>query len=304
MGRTLLRGIELAGVRLAIEVPPLLGWEWPDADWASLSCSPIDPDIYVGVRVGEIDSPEWDPITYSFEGGSFDVGRIGTDWGVIVRDVHGHAERLARFDERMSEGEVIVTPQAAQGQPFPMAGPLMDIALLQRVSLDGALVASGTVVIRGGRALVFLGVEGASHHAPIDIESEWQSDGDVSQMSVTGRLVLRPNSDGVWLHVLPGSAPGSCSGATGRVDGVHVVDESHAVYAERLDPDAAIAQLLQYAWAPVHDPESADRLLAVADCIAARVPVAKLGLPGERRVIPFTWGQRHAALAFAQPIPS
>jgi hypothetical protein len=286
---------------MAIEVPPMLSWEWPDAEWEGLACSPADPEIYVGVRVGEIDTPDWDPISYSFDGGSFDVGRIGADWGVLVRDVHGHAERLARFDERIEEGEVIVTPLAAKARRFPMAGPLMDIVLLQRAMLSGALVASGTVVVRGGRALVFLGADGASHHAPIDVDSEWSSIGDVSQKSVTGRIVLRPDREAVWLHVLPGDAPGSCSGASGRVDGVHVVDESHAVYAERLPPDEAISQLLQYAYAPVHDPESAERLLAVADCIAARVPVARLGLPGERRVIPFTWGQRQAALAFAQP---
>lgn len=301
MGRTLLRGIELAGVRMAIEVPPLLSWEWPDSEWSSLACSPADPDIYAGVRVGEIPALEWDPITYSFEGGSFDVGRLGADWGVVVRDVHGHVERLARFDERLCEGEVIVTPQAARRCRFPMAGPLMDIVLLQRAMLEGALVASGTVVMRGGRALVFLGADGAAHHAPIDIDSEWRQAGEVSQKSVTGRIVLRPDPEAVWLHVLPGDSPGSCSGASGRVDGIHVVDDSHAVYAERLSPDAAVSQLLQYAYAPVHDPESAERLMAVADCIAARVPVAKLGLPGERRVVPFTWGQRHAALAFAQP---
>ena len=73
------------------------------------------------------------------------------------------------------------------------------------------------------------------------------------------------------------------------------------MYAERLANESAAGELLQHVYAPVHDPECTERLMEAASGVARLVPVMKLVLPEEDRVVPFTWGQRQAALAFSAP---
>jgi hypothetical protein len=61
---------------------------------------------------------------------------------------------------------------------------------------------------------------------------------------------------------------------------------------------------MQHAVAPIHDPLCADRCFDAAVGIADQIPVVRLGLPEEKRVVPFTWGRSDTALAFAPPFIS
>ena len=53
---------------------------------------------------------------------------------------------------------------------------------------------------------------------------------------------------------------------------------------------------MTHAVAPIHDPLCAARSFDAAAGLIERVPVVRLGLPEERRVVPITWGRSDAAL--------
>ena len=53
MGRTKLRGIELAGVRIAIEAPSWCDWSWP-ASLRERVCLASSPDLYLALRLAMV----------------------------------------------------------------------------------------------------------------------------------------------------------------------------------------------------------------------------------------------------------
>ncbi len=302
MARTKLRGVEIAGVRVAIEVPPDCCWAWPCTEMAEAACVPAGPDIYVGVRVAEIEGLEWAPMTYAYRGGHFDVGRQGEDWVIVVHGRGAAAERLARFDADFGLGEVVMSPGLATSGRFPLDGPLLEVLLLHRIAHAGGLVAEGSVVLREGRALAFLGQDSAPQRAPHErILSAAGRAGGRAERSFSGRLVFREVAGRAVVHVLPdGSAAGGV-GLSARVDAIHVVDQSASVSVRRMDRGDAIDALVQAAFAPVHDPEVAHRVPEVAARIGSLVPVVRLGVPSERRSIPFSWDGPRVAHAFNHP---
>jgi len=299
MARTRLKGVRLAGFQVAIEVPPQLSWQWPTATLASLACSPTSPDLYIGVRVGEIAVPTWDPIAYSFDGGGFEIGRIGSDWGALVTGRGGRKERFARVDSGFREAEICVSPELAAQSVYPLAEPLDDLLLLHRIVRAGGLVVEGSAILSEGGALAFLGADCAPH----DRIGARARPADRAHASISGgRIVLRPGPDGIRLYSAPWTrGTDRMAVESARLEAIHVVTRSRSVFAERLRVESACAELLHHVYAPVHDPESALPLMEIARSVVARVPLLKLGLPEERRVIPFGWGQREAALAFAPP---
>jgi hypothetical protein len=263
--------------------------------------------------VGTADVSLEDPFVYACDGRTFEVGRAGRDWVIAV---HGRDryERVARFDERFEEGEVVVSPALAAQRRYPLEHPLDELVLVHRLAREGGLILLGSVVIREGRALAFVGQDSATREP--EAESGLPPGSPAREHLASGRgwrrlgdpllapnhLVLRIADLGVRVYGTPWQArSGLASPASARLDAVHVIRPAKAVYAERLHGAAACSELLAHVIAPVHDPESPDRLLRVVEQVARRVSVTRLGMPEENRVVPFTWGQRHAALAFAPP---
>jgi hypothetical protein len=299
MGRTRLRGIELAGIRVAIEVPPNLGPRSLQRNPHQPECSPLDPDLYVGVRVGSTAFPACDSVLYSSAGVTFEIGRHAGDWVVAI---HGREpfERVARFDSGFSEGEVVIRVGRGLETPDPLAYPLDELIVLHRIGREGGMVLRGSMVLHDGRALVFIGPRRLLRRAPAVSGSGWKRLG--REILDGDRVALRPLHRGVRVHSL-GRQTGAAESPppSARLDAIHAIESSRAVFAERLDEAAAASEILAHAFAPVHDPEGVDRLGTIALVLSRRVPVLRLGLPEERRVVPFTWGQRQAALAFSPP---
>lgn len=301
MGRTRLRGIELAGIRIAVEVPASEPWDWGACEHERFACPPADPDVYVGVRRARTLDVPAQSIVYACEGGTFEVARAGEDWVVAV---HGRErfERVARFDESFSQGEVCCR-QDIGFLTHPLAHPLDELILLHRIAREGGMVLRGSAVYREGHALVFVGDRDRPAEAA-DARCGWKQARGPGGLA-GDRVVVRAHESGVRVHGTPwqriSASPDSETPLRARLDAVHVLHDSDAVFAERLEEEAAHAALLAYAFAPVHDPDGALRLAPVAEQIARSVPVLRLGLPSQERVVPFTWGQRQAALAFAPP---
>jgi hypothetical protein len=304
MGRTRLRGFELGGVRLAVEVPSGFAWDWPESWPCELACAPHDPEVYVGVRVGATSVPRFDAIAYSCEGVSFEIGRAGQDWVVAV---HGREpfERVARFDDSFREGEVVISPRAlssgASGPEHPLQNPLADLIVMHRVIRSGGLVLRGSALFRNGSALVFLG----AGEPPVDPPAPRSGAKLASRLLARDQVVLRSEGHGIRVYGTPWRT-GAVVGApiSASLEALYVVRSSHTgISARQLESEGALSELLNHAFAPVHDTGIAERQLEAARGVVERVPLLMLESPErtQERVICFAWGQRQAALGFAPP---
>lgn len=305
MARTRLRGIELAGTRLAVEAPPGFDWDWPESGLARHACAPLDPDVHVGVTIGRVAPPDWDPITYSFEGGTFDVGLVGDEWWMAIHRIDHRFERVACFDRSFSEGVVTISPGAVESCRHPLDGPLLDLLLIHRTIGAGGLVLSGTAIVDRGRALAILSPEDQRIDASRPSLRAWlRKDADGVVQTPGTRFVVRMHDGVARVYGLPGSFGHSEAAVSGRLDAVHLLSRTERVEVDPLSASEAIHALVEHACAPVHAPEMAEQLLDAAESIGGAVPVLRLGVPVEQRVVPFDWGQREASLGFARPHPA
>lgn len=303
MARTRLRGIELAGMRLAVEAPPGFQWDWPTRGLAGLAAAPVDADVYVGASIGFATPPEWEPITYAYDGGTFDVGLAGEEWWVVVHGTQ-RFERVARFDRTFSEGEVTIAPGAVANCRHPLDGPLLDLLLTHRLIGDGGLVLAGSAVVMGGRALALLSDDegGATTRTPAS-GAAGRKESERTSRTPGRRFGVRMCDGAPRIHGLPGSHGHPGAAVTGRLDAIHLMTRSDRMFAAPIDRDEAVQELLQHACAPVHAPDMADQMMRSASVIGRAAPMLRIGVPEERRVVPFDWGRREAAHGFALPGP-
>jgi hypothetical protein len=299
MGRTRVRGVEIAGVRVAVEVPSGFDWALPGAGLGLPTCRATDAEVQVGVTVGSVNFPTCESITYSSGDRTFEVGQVGGYWWVAV---HGweRFERVARFNQDFSEGEVFVTRSIAASRHFPLAHPLDELVMLHRVTCSGGLVLRGLAAVRDAGALLVLGSKPSMNCMPRD--RRWRR--LTASLGGRDRVVVgfqdgRARVIGTVISDVVGEGPVTYSKP---LDTIHVVQSAELAGADRLDRDTAACELLSHTLAPVHDPECAERLLLSAARVVEQVAVLRLNLPAEAEVVPFSWGQRHAALAFTAPL--
>jgi hypothetical protein len=299
MARTRLRGIKLAGISIAVESPPALTWDWPAEGLGELSCASLEAEVYIGVSVADFPVPCWDPITYAFDRGTFDIGRVADEWWVAVHGAKRRFERLARFNSRFSEGEVWVSPAALDSITHPMEGPLLDILLTHRIIDQGGLVVSGTAIVEKGRACALLGALASG-----DSLNTYASEAGLEDVATTpgDRFAIRIAEGQARVHGLPGIGTTAGLDVQGPLRSIHIVGPSETVLIEKMDREVAMGELLQHVYAPVHAPEQTDRLMDLISELTGSISIMRLGQPEEQRVVPFVWGRARAALAFALPL--
>ena len=298
MGRTRLRGIELAGVRLAVESTSEFSWDWPQAGLGRLACAASEPDIHVGVSFGEIVSPRWDPVTYSFDGGTFDVARVGEEWWVAVHAQGRRFERLARFDRDFRQGDVRLAAGMQRGLQHPLEGPLLEWLITHAVIERGGLILAGSAMLDSGAALALLSTGPHPVGSPCE-GSAW--DGAAPILTPGPRFAVHRTADHFRVHGLPGFSGYGDSAVAGKLRAIHVLDSAQEARLEPLAADEAVEAILCRACAPIHAPELTEKILTTASVLASRVPVTRMGLPQERPVVPFAWGCPETALGFAPP---
>lgn len=278
MGRTKLRGIELGGVQVAVEVTDDYTWSWPRL-LAQRSCAPTAPDLHLGVRVAS-DPPELaDGFLGYHAGGVTEVGTFAGDTVIRVRGAASDSpvQRWARFDPSLRFGEIVVTPELASQGACPLGSPLDELIVLLHATRNDALAVWGSLSVDSGRALVFLGDD---HPA---------ASRDVSAAGA-GWIVLRPEHGTVRTHPLD---PAHARARGAELHGLHV---THSLLHEgggpqALDADSGAGELLRYAFETLHDPASAERVQRVARIIAGRAPLLSLGASPSRR---FAWHKSRA----------
>jgi hypothetical protein len=174
-----------------------------------------------------------------------------------------------------------MSQQSVAHRSCPIAYPLGEWIIAQRAARNGGLVLWGSVSVRRGRGLVFLG-----DHAPRDLSSGCRA----------GWLVLQPHSEGVRVCALA-----SVTGRDGRicaawVHGIHVADSivTDGLAPAVLEAEDAATELLRYSFSAVQGVEGADRVLDAASRLAERISVIRTGATGGAR---FSWQRERSASA-------
>lgn len=288
------RALEVAGLQLAVEVPPALLWDWPEGPLAHFAVEPGDPDIRVRVEVGPLAMPASAAIAYDSDGGIFDVAREGERWWIALA-IRGRLQRLAHFDADFREGVVRVAPDSfyARDAYYPLAYPLDELVFLHRLAREGGLLLHACGVERSGRARLFTGRSGAGKTTLARLEL---SQGGCEVLS-DDRIVLWENGDGgfeVCGTPWHGDAP-LTSRRRARLASIHAIHQAEDLEARALAGASAAAAVLGNAFLPAHDPVAAERTLALAERLVARVPIAELDFPKHPGVVPYAWSQPAAA---------
>lgn len=293
--------MEIAGVRLAIEVPAALSWDWSGTRLLDHACSPIEADIHVGVRVATPRPSKGESILYRSSGTRFEIGKHDGDWFVNVFGNHG-CERTARFDAKFRKGEVVVCPERAEQGQFPLAHPLDELLVLHRIVRDGGLVLRGSMKIREGRAQIFL--------SPPREEAGGESGSAVG--GAQRHLVLRRGQreqpgqattrGPVWVYTTPwGGSLEARVPQRAPLAEIHVLDAGAERPSPILDEAEAIAAILPHVFAPIHDAEAADRVMTIAVAMIQRISVKRMSQPELKRAVSFIWEQSQASFGFAAP---
>ena len=274
MGRTRLRGLEIAGIQIGIEVPEPCEWDWPETSLSEFACPPRDPEVHVGVRVAELAENDLRGERYALGASTFEIARRGEDW-LVGLSRGGKRQQLALFDRDFRTGEVVQTPDWARQRKYPLSGGLDEWIVLQRTVARGGLCVSGCATVQAGGAQVALGPEqaGGTHG--------WR----VATPSLLGRQTLVLREQGAGLRVFRTPWSGSMDerlGSDARVVEMRCSDESVHAYRELLDPSDAAEELVSFAVLPLCDEGFLDRVLRNARQASERTKLFRVGSPAAR----------------------
>jgi hypothetical protein len=295
--RTRLRGLEIAGIQMGIEVPESYVWQWPESPVAEFVCLPRAPEVHIGLRVADFSSADLGGERYRLGAWTFEVSSCGEDW-LLGLSRRGVREQLARFDRDFRSGEVLVSQEfAAQGR-FPLRTPLDEWIVLHRTVAGGGLILHGSASWVATRAQIRLGSVDSSRPS----QNRWAT----HRMPLVSRntVLLREegghlrNFDTPWSDVA-----GSLLGASAQVSDLTIAEEAERPYRECLDPDEAAEELVAHAVVPLCDENLFDRVLHNARRIAEQAKVVRVGEVAENEA-PIAWQSAQVQNAFAPPSAS
>jgi hypothetical protein len=292
MSRTRLRGLEIGGIQIGIEVPETCSWHWPDGAIAEYSCLPRDPEVHVGVRVGNVGSEDLAGEHYALGSWTFEVARRGEDW-LLGLSRGGRREQLAFFDRDFRAGEVVLSSDLARQPGYPLRSPLDEWIVLHRTIAGGGLCLNASATAAHGQARVRLGI------ADSDRVNHWTT----STTTLLGRNTLWVREEGGQLrvHRTPwGDAMDRQLGMEAQLLDFSLFEEAERPYREVLDPVDAAEVLVTHAVVPLCDEGLLDRVLRNAQRIGEQASVLRVG---ETRAssAPIAWKSPQMQSGFAPP---
>lgn len=292
MARTRLRGLEIGGIQLGIEVPANCKWEWPDGPVAEYQCLPREPEVHVGLRVGDVPEGDLGGECYAIGAWTFEVARRGTDWQLGL-SLRGRRAQLALFDREFETGEITVSREMAASRTYPLRSPLDEWIILHRTVARGGLFLSGNAQSQDGRAVIGLGTTEA---APTN---RWAT----PRSSLLGRnaVLLREERGKLRLWRTPWSQSiDPTLGFEVLVEEFQAVEETEQPFRECLDPENAAELLVTHAIVPLCDDGLLDRVLRNARRIGGTARVVEVG-ESANPAAPMAWRSAQLQGAFAPP---
>jgi len=269
--RTRLRGLEIAGIQMGIEVPDTCTWQWPESKVAEFVCLPREPEVHIGLRIADFSSADLGGERYGLGAWTFEVAPCGDDW-LLGLSRRGVREQLARFDREFRNGEILVSREMAEQECFPLRSPLDEWIVLHRTVARGGLVLNGRTICDGTGSRVRLGSDAAgrlSHH-------RWAA----SRMPLMSpnTVVLREEGAHLRSFRTPWSdVADPLLSHSGPVADLTIAEETERPYRECLDPDEAAEQLVAHAVVPLCDENLFDRVLYNARRMAEQATVVRVG---------------------------
>lgn len=292
MARTRLRGVEIGGIQIGIEVPENCEWEWPDGPVADFQCLPRDPEVHVGLRVADVDSEDLGGECYAIGPWTFEVARIGSDWRLGL-SIGGRRAQLASFDRDFEAGEVTVSREMAARRIYPLRGPLDEWIVLHRTVARGGLCLAGSALARDGQAIIRLG----------ETDSRATQGWSSPSTSLLGRnaVLVREVRGQLRLFRTPWSRSlDPALGFEARVGEFEKIEEAEQPYVDLLDASHAAERLVTHAIVPLCDDRLLDRVLRNAQRIGRGARVIERG-ESLATEAPMDWRSPQLQGAFAPP---
>jgi len=294
MTRTRLRGLEIAGVQMGIEVPDFYDWEWPESPVAEFICLPREPEVHIGLRVCDFSSADLGGECYGLGAWTFEVASYGDGW-LLGLSRRGVRDQLATFDRDFRNGEILVSRAASESRRFPLRTPLDEWIVLHRTVARGGLCLNGSATAVGSQASIQLGTQASNHSTPNRLATP--------RMGLLGRdtVLLREEGGELKSFDTPwNDSSDPLLGYSTRVSEIIITEEAERPYQESLDPDDAAELLVTHAVVPLCDDALLDRTLGNARKIAERTRVVRCGEFVESTA-PIAWQSSHLQHAFAPP---
>ncbi len=272
MARTRLRGLEIGGIQMGIEVPDTYHWQWPDDELADYACLAREPEVHVGIRVGDVAGGDLGGERYALGAWTFEVGRRGDDW-ILGLSRAGRREQIALFDAEFLAGEIVVSRELARRPGYPLRGPLDEWIVLHRTVSRGGLCLTANAISDRGRAKIRLGVAESGSGA------RWITPGPTLFGSTS--LLVREVQGVLRAFRTPWGRGAMASGLGPQVRVREIVrsEPTERSYLEVLDPDEAADLLVKHAVVPVSDDGLFERVLRNARRIAGAVRCLRVGEP-------------------------
>ena len=292
MARTRLRGLEIGGIQIGIEVPKNCVWDWPDQPISEYQCLPRDPEVHVGVRVADLDNHDLGGECYSMGSWTFEVARRGSDWQLGLSQ-GGRRVQLATFDREFLAGEVILSEDSAASRAYPLRGPLDEWIVLHRTVARGGLCLTASAVADGDQAVIRLGVP----------DARTEAEGATASSSILGHhaILVREERGRIRLFRTPWSEPiDSLIGFECRIREFQYAEAADRSFSEVLDPPEAAESLVTHAVVPLCDDGLLDRVLRNANRIAGVSRIVGIGEAAESDA-PMAWHSPQLQGAFAPP---
>ena len=292
MARTQLRGLEIAGIQIGIEIPETCPWEWPDRTIAEYSCLPRGPEVHLGVRVGNVGRDDLAGEQYAMGSWTFEVAQDGEDW-VLGLSRDGRREQLAFFDKDFQAGEIVLSSDAARGNEYPLQSPLDEWIVLHRMVARGGLCLNASAVADRGQARVQLGA------ANPNLANRWTT----PTTTLLGRNTLWIGEEAGSLRAYRtpwGDAMDPQLGIDARVLDFSLIEEAERPYRELLDAGDAADLLVTHAVVPLCDEGLHERVMRNAQRLGEHARVMRLG-ESRASSAPMAWQSPQMQSGFAPP---
>ncbi len=294
MARTRLRGLEIGGIQIGIEVPENCDWQWPEGPVSDFQCLPREPEVHVGVRVGEVGCEDLGGERYAIGAWTFEVARRGSDWWLGL-SYNGRRAQLAIFDRDFCTGEVTISRDTARTRTYPLRGPLDEWIVLHRTVARGGLCLTASAVAAEGQAVVRLGA------LIVPTTNRWLT----PSTNLLGRhsILVREERGQLRLFRTPWSESiDPMLGFEARVREFHRAEEAEHPFSEILDANDAADLLVTHAVVPLCDDGLLDQVLHNAQKIAAAARVLEIGKSADPGAAPMAWRSAQLQGAFAPPL--